>query len=378
MVYTDTTYDQGNYILNSYKNNEADTQAVLFRNNLSMIPLIDLFSRNDVDFYIKDFKQSFFTNWCTHDIVAFLKVALIPNDIDSFERIYFKMNAYLSKENINYLKTHYNATSLFDTLINIPSLEAFKKKTMRKTKSNFESLSKLTPEIAIAFIEDQLNYKEYLVSNCKNNGYSFENQNKHLDILKSIASQTNSIVEFLTRLEDLKKIIYVSSQNTNTDALKLYTMHAAKGLEFDHVFIIDIDDNVFPSKSAVDKFEENNYRELEEERRLFYVALSRARKRITLLHTKFKNGQYNKSSMFVKAYIKSASDLLETSSYNNRTSQKNYMEGYQIGDKLLHTSFGVGYLIDVSGDTIMIEFKDNTKTLSASLCIKDKIIMKIN
>lgn len=377
MVYTDTTNDQVNYILESYNSNTNEkSQAVLFRNNLSMIPLIDIFNRNDVDFYIKDYKQSFFNSYCTKDIISFLKFALIPNDLDSFERICYKMKAYISKKHIAFLKSVVSEENILDSLIHLPSLEAFQKKTMRKTKSNFNELRLLSPEMAISFIEDSLNYKEYLKDNCKEKGISFENQNKCLDILKFIASQTDSIVEFLTRLNELKKILYNSTQNINADSLKLFTIHGSKGLEFDEVFIIDVDENVFPSKVAVDNAEDNDSNLLEEERRLFYVALSRAKSNITVLHTKFRNGQYNKASIFIKTFIDGAGKNLTISSFNSKT-EPSYLDGYNIGDKLLHTNFGVGYLIDISGDTIMIEFTEDTKTLSASLCIKNKILIKI-
>lgn len=377
MVYVDTTHEQTKYIVETHKENDL-SKAVLFRNNLSLIPIVDYLDREDVDFMIKDPKHNFFTNWCTMDILAFIKVALVPNDVNSFERIYYKMNAYLSKVQIQYIKDRYDGINLFDTLITLPDLEPFKLKSLRKIKFNFEQLSKLSPEIAIDFIEDELNYRSYLVNNCKKNSISLEAQNKYIDALKVIAKRTASLTEFLMRLDDLKNIIYRASQNKNPYALKLLSMHASKGLEFDHVFIVDIDHNVFPSKYAIDLTTSDDESLFEEERRLFYVALSRAKGHLTLVHTKFKNGKYNKASEFVKDFINSAGDDLKTITYAATKEEINYMDGFEVGDKLLHTSFGIGYLIEIAGDRIMIEFKDSTKTLSSSICLDSKIIMKID
>lgn len=376
IVRVDTTAEQCAYIVDAHKTNDLN-KAVLYRNNLSMIPLVDYLDREDVDFSVKDAKHNFFTNWCILDIIAFIKVALVPNDMEAFERIYYKMNAFISKQQIQYIKDHYNGINLFDQMINLPQLEKFKQATFRKIKGNFEQLGRLSPDIAIDFIEDELNYKQYLNQYCKKNNLSSESQNKYVDIIKVIASNTNSLTAFLERMDALKTLIYKASHNKNPYALKLLTMHASKGLEFDHVFIIDIDHNVFPSKYALDKLEEHDHSHIEEERRLFYVALSRAKHKITLVHTKFKNGQYNKASDFMRDFQSSSKEYIveEQFSHKKETAQ---LDGFEIGDKLLHTSFGVGHLIDIDGDRIMIEFKNATKTLSAAICNDSKIIMKID
>ena len=375
LIYTDTTEEQVGYIVETHKNNET-SEAILFRNNISLIPLADRLNREDVDFVIKDFKHHFFNNWCTQDILAFMKVAMVPNDIQSFERIYYKMNAYLSKIQLQYIKDHYNGINLFDTLIQIPNLEPFKLKTLRKIKSNFEYLSKLRPETAIDFIEDELNYKSFLTEHCKKNNLSLETQNKTLDILKVLARGTDSLVSFLDRLNDLKKILFTAANNKNPHALKLFTMHGSKGLEFDHVYIVDLDDYIFPSKHATECMEKGDASLFEEERRLFYVALSRAKSKISLVHTKFRNGKYNKTSPFVKEFIEGAGSLLQTDNYRLQK-KSNITTDFSIGDKLLHTSFGVGILVDIDDDRMMIEFKDTTKILSAELCLDSKIIIKM-
>lgn len=375
LIYADTTEEQVSYIVNEHKKS-LTSEAILFRNNLSLIPIADKLNKEDVDFVIKDYKHHFFNSWCTQDIIAFMKVALVPNDIDTFERIYYKMNAYMSKDQMKYIKENYTGINVIETLIQMPGLESYRLKTFRKIKANFEYLSKLAPTIAIDFIEDELNYVSYLKEHCKKNNLSFEAQNKHLDILKVLAKNADSIVGFLNRLDDLKKILYTASTNKNPHALKLYTMHGSKGLEFDHVYIVDLDDHIFPSKYALDQLENGDPTHLEEERRLFYVALSRAKSQITIVHTKFRNGQYNKASQFIGEYTKAAGDLLKTENYQSQRTQS-VINGFEVGDEILHTSFGVGILVDIEPERMMIEFKDSTKTFATDLCLDSKIIMKI-
>ncbi|MCH4890397.1 ATP-dependent helicase [Acidaminobacter sp. JC074] len=374
LVYTDTTEEQVQFIVDEHKKADG-SEAILFRNNISLIPLADKLNKEDIDFVIKDNKHHFFNNWCTFDILSFMKLAMVPNDLEAFEKIYYKMNAYISKAQVQYIKDHYNGINVFDILCQMPGMEKFKLQNIRKIKANFEYLSSLKPDIAIDFIEDELNYKQYLNDHCKKNNLSIEAQNKILDILKVLASDTDSLVGFLNRLDDLKKILYTASTNKNPHALKLFTMHGSKGLEFDHVYIVDMDDHIFPSKYAVDLYDRGDKSLFEEERRLFYVALSRAKTKLTLVQTKFRNGGYNKASRFVKEYTKAAGQSLKTEHY--KLERRMSLDGFEIGDELLHTSFGVGTLVDIDNDRIMIEFKDSTKVFSTDICLNSKIIMKI-
>lgn len=372
MLYVDTLKDQCEAIVDFAKSNDT-SKAVLFRNNLSLIPLVDHLEREDVDFVVKDPQSHFFNHWCTLDIISFIKLALAPNDLDVFKRIYYKMNAYISKQQVETVLYKNLGQSVFDSLKDLPNLETFKQKSFQKIGNNFDALTKQSPEFAIDFIEDELNYRQYLTEHCKKNNIAIESPNRHIDIIKTIARHTDSLTDFLLRLDTLKSILYRASRNTNPYALKLLSIHASKGLEFDQIVLVDVDDKVFPSKHAVDNFDDTpSY--FEEERRLFYVALSRAKSSITIIHTKFKNGQYNKASEFVKDYIDCAGDMLKTTT---KKIQQKSAHGFQVGDRLLHTSFGTGYLIEINDDRMMIEFKDSTKTLSAALCLDQKIIIKI-
>jgi DNA helicase-2/ATP-dependent DNA helicase PcrA len=375
LIYVDTSFEQASYIIKSYKSIDT-SQAVLYRNNLSMIALADQLDRQDVDFSLKDIKNTFFNHWITLDMIAFLKLALIPNDVKSFERVYFKMNAYLSKEQMYYIQNNFDGINLFDCMTTLKNLPAFKQKTFNKVKVNFEYLSQLKPELALHFIEDSLDYKAYLNQQAKRNNSPLSSFQKYLDILKLIAKECLSISDFLQRLDTLKSIIYQASKNSNPYALKLLTMHASKGLEFDYIYLTDLDQDLFPSKWAIDQESEGDQQPIEEERRLFYVALSRSKYGIALIQTKFKNGQYIKASSFVKEFLNGGKDNIQIKHYKIET-PISHLKGFEIGDQVLHTSFGVGQLLDLYEDRVVIEFKDSTKTLSAQLCSDKKILMKV-
>lgn len=368
LIYSETREDTINYLLS---NADFEKNVILFRNNISLIPYADYLYENDIDFMVKDKKNPFFYNPVIIDILNFIKFSFIQNDIDIFSKIYFKMGAYISKSIFNHIKENNTGENIFDQIIYITD-EDFKKINIRKIKDNFKTLSALKPYSAIDFIESDLNYRKYITEYAKKQNKSVDAYNNHIDILKCIAKNTDSLIDFISRIDKLKNIIEESSNNNSKTALKLYTIHSSKGLEFDHVYIVDVDDNSFPTKNAVDEFKEGNISLLEEERRLFYVAISRAKNDISIIHTRFKNGQYNKSSIFIDEYIKNAKDLNKIN-YNNV--EKIEIDGFNIGDEILHLKFGLGTLVAIEKERIMIEFKDGTRTFIPDI-LNSKIVIK--
>lgn len=368
LIYSETREDTIDYLLHHA---DFEKNVLLFRNNISLIPYADYFYEHDIDFMIKDKKNPFFYNPVVLDILNFIKFSLIQNDIHIFSKIYFKMNAYISKEMFHYINEYNTNENIFDQIIRLIE-EDFKKINLRKIKENFKILSVLNPYQAIDFIESDLHYRKYITEYAKKQNKSTESYHNYIDILKCIAKNSDSLVDFINRVDKLKQIIEESSNNKSKTAIKLYTIHTSKGLEFDHVYIVDIDENSFPTKSAMEEYEEGNPSLLEEERRLFYVALSRARNDITIIHTRFKNGKYNKSSIFIDEYIKNAKGL---NKINHSTKKDITIEGFNIGDELIHLKFGVGTLVNIEKERIMIEFKEDTKTFIPDI-LHSKMILK--
>ena len=116
--------------------------------------------------------------------------------------------------------------------------------------------------------------------------------------LKLIDKETTDLESFKERLELLNKELLISTKNDNN--ITLSTIHSAKGLEFDNVYIIDLIDGNFPSANSIEELENLKPELYEEERRLFYVAMTRAKKSLNLLSYNSIEDKTTEASRFLK------------------------------------------------------------------------------
>lgn len=298
IVKAKTVLDQYEYLVGELKKyDELSNTAILYRNNISTLGLIEYLEKNNIPFHLKDMKISLFNHWMINDIVAFLTLAKDDTNISAFEKIYYKMRGFVYKKYINYIKTlNFNA-SVFDRILLYPGLDEEYKQKIIELKRDFKYLSRLKPCEAISFIEEDLKYERYLRENSLKLGYTYDSLKTILFDLKLIAKNTPSIEVFLSRLKYLDYLSKKSVQAKN--GVVLSTIHAAKGLEFKNVYMIDLVDGDFPTSNSIEAFYKGNYDLLEEERRLFYVGMTRAKEVLDLVTIKNRNDKKVESSKFL-------------------------------------------------------------------------------
>lgn len=298
IVKVESILDQYEYLIKELKkHSEYKNTAILYRNNISSIGIIEYLERNHIPFYIKDIKLKFFNHWVVEDIIDFFLLSKDTSRIESFENIYFKMNGFISKKQLNYVKTRKKEQSIFDSLLDIPGINQFYRKNFLDLKLNFKKLSKMKPYEGIVHIEKVLGYEDYLKENSIKFGYTFDSLKNLLIYLKIIAEPLSNIDELLMRLKYLNHILSQSSKVKK--GVTLSTIHSAKGLEFDRVFMIDLIDGEFPTTNSIDEFNRGKIQQLEEERRLFYVGMTRAKKHLVLITLDNKNEKKAKPSRFL-------------------------------------------------------------------------------
>lgn len=365
--------EQSQYIINYLKNEKAyKNTAVLFRNNISALPLVDLFNENNIPFYIKDVVPHFFNHWITKDLLRFLEFAERPFDYDLFKDIYYKMGTYLTKQDIQ--KLYYdvdNKTNIFQILNKkYPDkgfIDFYIKVGILKNKKTFDALS---------YIENELGYKDYLNKYAKEFKYSMDNINTILTTLKTVSSNTEGIGEFKEKLNYLE--LTMSRAKRVTEGVTLATFHSSKGCEWDTVFVIDMIKNIFPTITSIKKaVEEEDFTELEEERRLCYVAVTRGKKQVYLIHPK------GSSSVFFDFFQKYNNKKFEESRKKAQDIEKIKQDkefklalySLHIGQKITHKQFGVGEIINLKSPNMEIRFSNNvTKNLSIEICLKNRLI----
>jgi DNA helicase-2/ATP-dependent DNA helicase PcrA len=378
------------------KENKSDV-AVLYRNNLSSLPLIDLIDRQGITFYLRDYDESFFTHWVTEDILAYLRMALSRTDINSYKRIYFKTGHYINKAAIEFTEKNIETKTVFEGLLEFYKTDGRMLPSVTLLLTLFNTLKQLRPESTIDYIRSHMGYDEYLENNAERQGYSIDNLKNILSILKLIAKGTSSIEEFFQRLHELKASMSRGKFNKHKNAVTFTTIHSAKGLEFEEVYLIDLVDNIFPSKTAIKDYEEGNKAPLEEERRVYYVGITRAKSKLTLIGTTRKNGRVVNYSRFLLESIKvispSAQGEIAVSSYKNIFDDKSYkpiktvkkkresITGIGAGTRIYHRKFGEGIIIESdNSDSIIVDFKDQSygiKKLSLSMCMDLELITPI-
>ncbi|SDZ04187.1 DNA helicase-2 / ATP-dependent DNA helicase PcrA [Proteiniborus ethanoligenes] len=359
-------YQQYKYIIENISKKQCFyNSAILYRNNISLIGMVEGLIRHNIPFYVRDSKMSFFNHWVLKDIVAFLEVALEPKNSLAFEKIYYKMNRYISKDSISYVLKANMSHSVFDILLEYPGFQYFQLDRIRSLKREFKSLSRKNPYEGISFIEKELEYANYLRDNCKSLGYSYESIKAIISNIKIIAKETKTIQEFLEKLNNMQRAIEDSRYNKGKNAVYLSTIHSAKGLEFEEIYMIDLVDGDFPSQASIEAFEEGNYKLLEEERRLFYVGMTRAKTVLDIITLSTMNNEEVQNSRFVKELEWIMLSLKEIQ----------VKKQLVVGNEISHSKFGKGNIINITNDTITIKFhKEGKKRLSLHSCLEKGLL----
>ena len=353
------------YIINNISENKNDSIGILYRNNISAIPLVNKLVNFNMPFYIRDNKMGFFKHWILSDIKYFFNLSNNENDIEALEKIYFKTNSYISKNMIEYLKKNYNKDeSVFTILLRYPLIEDYNRRSIINFMNSIKSLKNKKPYIALDYIENEMMYLDYL-----NKSYSKEDSYKNLNeifgILKTLSRDLESIQELFQTIEYIKSKIAESSFNKNKSNITLSTIHSSKGLEYDKVYIIDAIEGIIPSYESIEEEKKGYSKLMEEERRLFYVAMTRAKNFLAIVSTKEKNDKRLSKSRFI----------LEVNNILNPSEKNTVDYGIKIGDNVIHKAFGSGVVLNIEDDSIEINFsKLGIKKLLLSVCINGGIL----
>ena len=237
-------------------------------------------------------------------------------------------------------------------------------------KINIPKLKLKSPFDGINFIESTLNYKLFLEKKIKN-GYSAENIMTKMSILKTIASNYKSIYNFLDRMEEIKNHININN-NSEKKIIQLMTIHSSKGLEFDHVIILDMIDGQFPSQNSLEEKSCGNIDYYEEEVRLFYVGITRAKFKLTIFQSNYINYQKVKPSRFIDIMLNKKNQNIII---NNKNISYNSYNDDIIGKKLYHKIYGEGIITLKKYDNITIKFEFvGIKILSLQYSLQNNLI----
>ncbi len=315
----------------------SEETAILYRDNESIIPVIDLFERNNIPFRIKNAELSFFTHRVVVDIVNILKFALDPTDTDLFMNIYYKLSLYIPKREAEALcmLCKRNNVSIFKAVSDVKFSNPGMKMNLIKLREDCRVISKLKPDEAVGYIKNIMGYGNYLSRSHISDSKIFT--------IKEVFRRCSDIPSAINRLGEISRIIMENDSESN---LILSTIHSSKGLEYKNVYIIDVIDGVFPD--AKDSMTE----EYEEQRRIFYVGITRAKDNLYL----FRTGEPSRfiDEMKLPSNNKKNSSLLP--------SYEDYLSNLTPGTKVMHQKLKEGTIVSVKIPFVSIDFGDKERT----------------
>ena len=261
--------------------------AVLYRDHECALPLIDLLERNGVPYKMRNADIGFFTNRVVLDICNIIRLAENPLNTELFMQLYYKLGTYLRKQDAQSIAdiSQLEGLSVWDVALKHGGLNAYTKGKVRAIQTHMRNMLKESAGRAVHRIVEYMGYREYMERS--------EIKDTKLDILRILADQEDSPRHLVDRLEKLRQVLKEKSSERDCPFI-LSTIHASKGLEYDSVYLLDVIDGVLPAQIPKDlkKAEKAELEAYEEERRLFYVGITRAKDQLYVFTMKTQHSSF--------------------------------------------------------------------------------------
>ncbi len=350
----DTPHSENKHIVDEiikYRNDNIPygNIAILFRTNRQPVFLVDKLMEYNIPFYMKDSINNIYEHWIAKNIYAYINLALGGRQRSDLYQIMNRPKRYISRNAVE--DREFDFGELYDFYRD----KEYMADILSKFEYDLKMISKMNPYAAISYIRQVVGYDDYLKE------YADYRRMKSQELLEVADEIMEASKEFKTFREWNEHIIEYTAQlkkQANRDDDKkekicLSTMHSSKGLEYDVVFIIDANEGITPhEKSVLDE-------DIEEERRMFYVAVTRARHRLHVYSIKERFNKQMEVSRFVGEMLYDIDEFKE-------------------GVRVLHKKYGSGIIKKVADNKIIIYFEKLRKELifDTKFAVSNRIIKK--
>lgn len=402
---TNNDFEEARYVVGEIKNIGEKTSysdcAVLYRTNAQSRLIEDELVRANIPYQIFG-GIKFYDRKEVKDILAYLKYIYNTRDEIALKRIINEPKRSIGNVTLDKLDSYAkdNNVSIFDTLKRVRNIDEFKR-TATKLSDFYkiiDTLIEYSKEVPVKqLIEKVIELTKYEYELLKENTDEANNRIQNIYELVSKADDFNKIYPDGTLgefLEEISLVADIDGYDETVPKVVLMTLHTSKGLEFENVFLVGLEENLFPSSRAIVSLSDM---ELEEERRLMYVGITRAKQKLFLSNStcrrQYGDMKYNPPSRFIKEIPEDLLEQQQTQKDFGRapsiksmlnkpsTSKKSTLQSYfdnksqnkeldfEVSDKVKHLKYGVCTVVEIKPAGADFQVKLETKSGEHKTCM---------
>lgn len=324
--------------------------AIIYRTNIQSRAIINMFLDMNIPFVVRDKAAILYDHWIARDMIAYMKLSQNVMNKECLIRIINKPKRYIRKVDIEAAKNSDNMwTSLYKQYID----KEWMLDRLENLQYQLQIIRNKRPFEIIEYIRNTIGYEEYLINYAE---YRKMNVSGLMEILDEIGESTknyNTIDEWFNHIDEYRQMMKENDKynKVNNNSVTLTTMHSSKGLEFKFVWIISVVEDLIPHKKA----------DIEEERRLFYVSMTRAKDILYISHIKNRFGKKTEPSRFLKELY------------------KHYVKNLDEGKNIEHIKFGMGKIVSIDESFIYAKFDSKGEVkLDTKFCVENNLIKLID
>jgi putative ATP-dependent DNA helicase pcrA len=274
--------------------------AVIYRTNRQARAFVDAFMDKRIPFILKDAPKTIYDHWVSLDIIAYLRIAMEIGSSGDWARVINKPFRYISKKSLAKAEA---SMDFLDCLLNDEDIKDFQKKNLEDLYIDLNYVRGLSPQYGISYIRTTLDYDRYILDYCHERRIKSQQIVEILDELEAAAGPYRTILDFFKHIDQVREEVKKNADKTAGSSLAtsadkgvvLTTMHSSKGLEFDNVYIVGVNEGIVPYQLGDD-----SKLDIEEERRLLYVAITRAKRFLVISSPLKRFGKKIGQSQFLK------------------------------------------------------------------------------
>ncbi len=275
------------------KGQDLSGTALLFRTNIGSRPAVEKLMEYNLPFQMRDSLPNLYEHFIARDIMAYFRIICGSRSRSDFLQVMNKPNRYISRE------------ALYETQVSFEALYSFYEEKewmcdrIERLERDLHVMKDMLPFAAVNYIRFAVGYEEYLRSYAE---YRHIRPEELYEILSEVQDTTRgfkSFADWFSHVEEYSQQLKEQSQQQKLrgDGVTVSTLHSVKGLEYDTVYILDVNEGNIPYHKAQQESE------IEEERRMFYVGMTRARTNLYIYSVRERHGKKQESSRFVEEIL---------------------------------------------------------------------------